>query len=396
MRFLYGALALAALLSTPSMADQVNLAFGGDTYSAGQTTTINEPVARDAFAAGYNVTLGAPVTGSAHMAGYTVNANASVGGDLYAAGFSVTIMGAMARDVTAMGNNVTLNAAAALPGNARLAGATLIVESPIDGSLLATANTLTLNAPIKGDFSFYGESLNFGPNARVDGKLSIQAPKEIPVPATVASADRVTFQQITTPDYAGEAGKTAESIVKGFWFTVWATVLWWLVLFVVGAAFIAVSPRLVSDLSSISAVRPFRRLGLGILTFAATIGLVLVTILTLVGIILLPIVLIYIVVACSLAYLAGVYLVGQRIWSAITPVTSNVQRIIVLAVSLVIGGLLTMVPFLGWPITLLFLAFGFGVVAARAIASWGKADDLRLSTLQPSPNATVAAPSASS
>ena len=87
-----------------------------------------------------------------------------------------------------------------------------------------------------------------------------------PVPASVAAADRVTFQQITTPDYAGEAGKTAQNIMNGFWFAVWATVLWWLLLFVVGAAFISLAPRLVSDLATLSAVKPFRRLGVGTLT----------------------------------------------------------------------------------------------------------------------------------
>jgi hypothetical protein len=361
------------------MAEQVGLVFGGDTYAAGQTTTVGDPVARDAFAAGYNVTLSAPVTGSAHLAGYNVSANAAVGSDLYAAGFAVNVTGAVAGDVTAMGNSVVVNSTTAITGNARLAGATLVVDTPIGGSLLATANTLTLNGPVTGDFNFYGESISFGPNARVDGKISIQAPKEIPVPATVATADRVTFQQITTPDYAGEAGKTAESILRGFWFAVWATVLWWLFLFVVGVAFIAASPRLVAELSSIASTRPFRRLGLGTLAFAATIGLVLVTVLTVIGILLLPVVLIYVVVASSLAYLAGIYLAGVRLWSAIVPVQTNLHRVIVLAVSLVLGGLLTMVPFVGWPITLLLLAFGYGAVAARIIASWPD-DDLASGT----------------
>lgn len=379
MRYLTAFLALAALLPTASLADQVSLNFGGDTYAAGQTTTITDPVSRDAFIAGYNVSLGAPVTGSAHMAGYNVNVNAPVGGDLYAAGFAVTITGAVARDITAMGNNVVVNSSAPVPGNARMAGASLVLDSAIAGSLLATAGTLTLNAPVTGDFSFYGENISFGPNARVDGKVSIQAPREIPVPASVAAPDRVTFQQITTPDYAGEAGKTAQNFMSGIWFAVWATVLWWLLLFVIGAAFIALAPRLVGELSALSAARPFRRLGLGTLALASTFGLVLVTIMTLLGIVLLPIVVLYIFVACSLAYLAGVYFVGARIWQAVRPIDSNLQRMLVLAISLVVGGLVTMVPFLGWAITLLLLAFGFGLFAARTIASWGKADAVRLS-----------------
>jgi hypothetical protein len=326
------------------------------------------------------------------MAGYNVNANASVGGDLYAAGFAVNVTGAMAADVTAMGNSVVLNSSAAVPGNARLAGASLVVDSSIEGSLLASAATLTLNAPISGDLSFYGESISFGPNARVDGKISIQAPKEIAVPSSVAPADRVTFQQITTPDYAGEAGKTAENIIRGFWFAVWATVLWWLLLFVVGAAFIAIAPRLVGDLSLLSTKRPFRRLGLGTMSFAATLGLVIVAVLTVFGLVVLPIVLIYVFVACSLAYLAGVYLVGARIWSAISPVQTNLHRIIVLAVSLVLGGLLTMVPFVGWAITLALLAFGFGVIAARVIASWSKGEVIQLDA--PAPTSAPVTPAA--
>lgn len=374
MKFLHALFALMALLPSASLAEQASLTFGGDDYAAGQTATIDRPVARDAFAAGYNVTLAAPVTGSAHMAGYSVNANNSVGANLYAAGFTVNVTGAVAGDITAMGNNVVLNSPAPVPGNARLAAASLVVDSGINGSLLASASTLTLNAPVAGDFSFYGENISFGPNARIDGKVSIQAPKEIAVPPTVASADRVTFQQITSPDYAGEAGKTAESIFRGFWFAVWATILWWLLLFVIGAAFIAAAPRLVSDLSELSMRRPFRRLGLGILSFAATLGLVLVSAITIIGLVLLPVVLVYVFVACSLAYLAGVYLVGARIWSAMAPLNTNLQRIVTLAVSLVVGGLLTMVPFLGWLITLLFLAFGFGVFAAWVMTRWSERD----------------------
>lgn len=388
MRLLTGLLVLGALFPTVSVAEQASLSFGGDTYAAGQTTTINSPVGHDAFAAGYNVTLTAPVTGDAHLAGYNVGSNSSIGGDLYAAGFAVTVTGTIGGDVTAMGNSVVVNSTAALPGNARLAGASIVLDSAVDGSLLASAATLTLNAPVKGDFNFYGEAISFGPNAKVDGKISIQAPKEIAIPASVASADRVTFQQITTPDYAGEAGKTAESIVRGFWFAVWATILWWVLLFVVGAIFIATAPRLVADLFTLAKTHPFRRLGLGALSFSATIGLVLVTVLTVIGIILMPVVILYIFVACSLAYLAGVYFVGTRIWSAIAPVETNLQRIIALAVSLVLGGLLTMVPFLGWAITLLFLAFGFGLIAAHVVKGWQGSDVQPVASDKPAASGT--------
>ena len=260
----------------------------------------------------------------------------------------------------------------------------MVVDTGIGGSLLATAAVMSLNAPVTGDFSFYGDTLTFGPNARVDGKVLIHAPKEIAVPTSVAAADRVTFEKITTPDYSGEMGRTAETVVRGVWFAVWATIIWWLLLFVAGALFIAAAPKLIADLTALSMKRPFGRLGIGVLSFSATIGLVLVAVLTLIGIFLLPFVAIYVFVACSLAYLAGVYFVGVRIWTAFAPVGTNLQRMIVLALSLIVGGLVTMVPFIGWLATLLFLAFGFGVISVRVIARWDRGE---VAMSVPAPNA---------
>jgi hypothetical protein len=367
-----------ALLAGPSSADQVNLAFGGDSYAAGQITTISEPVARDAFLAGYDVTLSGPVTGDAHMAGYTVNSNADVSGDLYAAGYSVTVLKTVEGDITAMGNLVALRSVTPVTGNVRVAGGSVVIDTPVAGSILATAAAMTLNSTVAGDLNFYGESLAFGPNAKVSGKVSIQAPREIVVPAEVAAADRVSFRLLETPDYASEAGKTAQNLVRGFWFAVWVTVLWWLLLFVVGAAFITLAPRLVEKLRIASSAHAFRRLGLGVLAFAATVGLVPVFAFTVIGLLLEPFVLIFVIAACSAAYLAGVYFIGNRIISAITPVGSNGRRVGVLAASLVAGGLLTMVPLIGWLITLLLLTFGFGVIGVVMMARWSAGDAERL------------------
>lgn len=386
------AMILAAVLSagsTAALADQVSLSFGGDSYAAGQNASIAGAVVGDAFLMGYDVTLAAPVSGSAHLAGFTVNSNAEVTGDIYAAGFAVTISGSAKRNVTAMGNSVVLRTGTPLPGNARLAAASIVVDNAVEGSILASAGSMTLNAPVKGDFSFYGESLTFGPNAKVDGKVSIQAPKPIAVPASVAAADRVTFQQLTSPDYATEAGRTAENVVKGFWPAFWATMLWWLLLFVIGAAGLALLPRLFARLQVVSATHPFRRLGLGILTFASVIGLVPLAALTLVGILLVPFILIFVVIACSLAYLTGVYLAAVRIAVAFVAVDTNLKRVGVLAVSLVAAGLLTMIPFIGWLITLALLAFGFGTVAAITMARWSSGDAARLMAASPPAAATT-------
>ena len=238
----------------------------------------------------------------------------------------------------------------------------MALNSPVSGAALITAQTLTLNSSIAGDLSFYGEAISFGPEAKVAGRVIIQAPKEIAVPASVAAADRVSFIQLTVPDYASEAGKTAQHAVRGFWPEVWGNLIWWLMLFVLGAALIALAPKRVAALEAAGSVRPWRQLGLGVLGFAATLGLVPVTAMTVIGLVLLPVVLVVVALACALAYLGGAYLIALRIGRAFTPLDGNGPKLAILAVAIVVAGVLALVPLLGWLLTLLLLVYGFGAI----------------------------------
>ncbi|HEV7717507.1 MAG TPA: hypothetical protein VGO70_00865 [Arsenicitalea sp.] len=375
---------------TLCLADGSTFDFGGDRYTGGQNVGITAPVERNAFIAGYDVALTAPVNRDAHLAGFNVNANAPVAGDIYAAGFSVNVAAPVGGDLSAAGNNVSLRAPATIGGNARLAGATVSVAAPIAGSALVSAQTATLDAAIAHDLSFYGENLNFAPGAKVNGMLYIQAPREIAVPASVASADRVQFRQMNNPDYMSEAGRTAQNVVRGFWPEFWAAAVWWLLLLLIGAAFIALAPRMVNNFQVASATRPFRNFGLGILAFALVLGLLPVTAITVVGLLLVPFVLLFIAIICSLAYLAGTYFLGLRIANAYFRIDTNLKRIGVLAVSLALAALIGSIPFLGWLIVLALVAFGLGIFAIVIMARWSARDAARLHSAPP-PAASVAA-----
>lgn len=396
MNRLISMLLAGAMLGLPvaAHADEVNLTFAGDQYTAGQNATVETAVAHDAFAAGYDVSLAAPVAGDAHLAGFNVGSTSDVAGDLYAAGFAITVTGKVGGDLTAFGNSVNLHSSAPVPGNARLGGQNVVVGSAVDGSALITAQNLTLDAPIAGDLQFLGEALSFGPAAKVTGKILIQGPKPIAVPESVASADRVTFQQVASPDYASEAGRTAETAVKGFWPAFWTMAMWWAVLLVIGAACIALLPRGVAAMHIVAEKRPFRNLSLGVLAFASVVGLVPVFALTLVGIFLLPFVLVFVFVACSLAYLAGVYFAGVQLAKAFMPVVSNARKLGVFAVAIIAAALIGMIPVAGWLASLAFVAFGFGVIAVVLMVRWSRKDAARLEPATPAAAPLAATPGA--
>ena len=336
------------------------------------------------------MTLNSPVGGDAHLAGFNVAVPAAVVGDIYAAGFTVNVSAPVGGDVTAFANSVSLMSSASVGGNARLAGANVTLAAAVTGSALITAETLTLDAPVTGDLSFYGNKLNFAPGAKVTGLLSIHAPQPIAVPESVAAANQVRFEQLVSPDYVGEAGRPAGHVVNRFWPAVWSAAIGGLLLLAVGAAFIAWAPRTVEMLRTAAERRPFRQLGLGFIGFAAVLGLVPVTVMTLIGIFVLPFVLVFVAIACALAWLTGAYVIGWLAARAFVGVDTNAKHLLVLTASIIVAGLLGAAPVLGWLITLLVIVFGFGAMGLVLMVRWSAKDAARLSSPLPQPSAQPA------
>lgn len=382
LRRLGAVIASAVLLVASVQADEARLSFGGDEYSAGQSARIAAPVANDAFVAGYDASIGAPVAGDAHLGGFNVTVSAPITGNVYAAGYSISLTDRVDKDVTAFGNVVTLGASAAIGGNLRAAGATVGINAPVSGSVLAAGQTVTLDAAVAGDFSFTGETLSFGPNARIAGRVILQAPKPIDVPASVAPGDRVSYTELTTPDYATETTRTAMHSVEGFGPGLWGAVTWGLLLLVIGVGAITLLPRPVAALEAASTRGVWRLLGLGLVGFATTLGLVPALAFTVIGLVLLPFALLFAAIACGLAYMGGAYLAGRRLAAGFMPTDTNPRRLLVLVVSIVVAALLGGIPMLGWLIGMLLLLYGFGA-ATSAILNRPKATPAPLAPAAP-------------
>lgn len=358
---------LGAFASTASAQNQ-QFTLGGDRFGAGDQTGIDTPVQGDAFIAGSDVVLSAPVDGSAHMAGFNVNSNAAIGSNFYGAGFTVNITAPVDGNVTAAGRTVALSRAATVGGNVRIAGASVSLAPPVEGAVLVSAETLTLSGTIAGDFSFFGRTIEFAPGARIDGAVDIHAPEAIAVPASVAPADRVSYASLEDSSYVDHAGRTAETIMRGFWPMVagFAAVL--IVLVLIGAILMAFFPRRLENMQLASEAKPLRSFGWGILTFAMLLGLVPLVAMTIVGILVVPFVVLAIVVCLGLAFVLGAYLVGTRVARTFAVIDTNLKRLAVMAASLVAVVVLGLIPFIGWLLSLLVVTFGLGAAVRTMIA----------------------------
>jgi hypothetical protein len=104
---------------------------------------------------------------------------------------------------------------------------------------------------------------------------------------------------------------------------------------------------------------------------------------TIIGILLLPFVLVFVIVACSLAYLIGAFLIGIRIASAFVAVDTNLNRLGVLAIALIVAAAIGMIPIVGWLTTLGIVLFGFGSAAVVIMVRWTSRDAARLGAAPP-------------
>lgn len=368
MRRIFVLVAAVILMVSPGLADEERLELGGDIYSGGDNSSAGN-AENDVFAAGATVNVQG-AGGDVHAVGNTVSINGNVGGNIYAGGNSVTINSPVGEDVTAAGNSVTIGGPG-IDGNVRAAGATVTLIAPVSGSVLTAGEYFELNEVVSGDLRFTGNRISFGDNAKVDGTVYLRVGQEIDVPASVASADRVTVEQANPAGMTSDAGEIARQSVRGFW-PVWLAGFGWTVfIFILGLIWLALARKRSERGYLVFAQKPFKSLGVGILGLSMFFGLVVVTALTLIGIPLVPIVLLALVLAWILGTVAGAYFVTRRIGAAFGQDFSALWvRVLAMALGLVLLFVLGWVPILGWLIGLLVTLFGLGALGLATMHRW--------------------------
>lgn len=171
------AAALACVLLAPAHADEREHRLylrqqGTDTFVAGDSARVGEPVSGDLVAAGGELRIDAPVLGDLVAIGGVLRLDGKVSQNLYAGGGHVTLEGALARNARVAGGNVSVGPHATINGNASLAGGRIEMLGSIGGYLQAAGGHVYIDGRVDGDAEVASGQLELGPQARIGGKLS--------------------------------------------------------------------------------------------------------------------------------------------------------------------------------------------------------------------------------
>lgn len=362
------------LLAIPASAQTLSAQNGTDTFWAGKALVETLDAPGDVFLAGQSAVARGAIPGDLHIVGMDVSVSATTGEDLYALGATVALGGTVGKDVSATGMTVRTEPGADAGGNVRLVGGTVTVEGAVGGALSVSGQTVILNAPVSGDARIFAETLQFGPQARIDGLLSYTSETEVAVPPEVAPAERVRFERATGFD-GWEHFDNMREMPEMPGLPGLASVLFGLVVSVLffaalGALALGFMPRQVERLRAGAAQDPARALVVGVIGLSILFGLVPITALTIVGLLFVPIVVLAIVVAWTLGYALGAYCLAMRLWAGFggDAAPGTMPRVMVFVAVIAAVALLNFIPFVGWVANYTLVLLGVGAMTQALYA----------------------------
>ncbi len=339
----------------------------GDYFGAGGNLAPGAAVEGDAFIAGGQISLQTPVQGDAVLSGVTVAISAPVGDDLYASGGSVLLESAVSGNARLAGGDVEIAKPANVAGKATVAGRTVRVLGAVGRQLAVLGDKVLIDGPVAGNVTVASRSLEVGPNARIDGKLTYRGPAE-----AVVRAGAVIGGGMNHPDSG--LGDEFQPISR---FAVWVMAgAFTLGLFFLGMVGILLGPVATSKVGQLVRSRQFACLGIGLAMILGVPLAALLLALTVVGI---PLALVLGMLwppMLTFGYLAGVMSVTDAIAGAKPKkLPGSGLRIFLFALGL--AGMLAFcsVPVIGWVLGTVLTVAGVGAMTLHAFG--GRAYVLR-------------------
>ncbi len=339
----------------------------------------NEVINKDYFVAGDTVRILGTINGDAYIAGGTVTIDGTVNGDVFIAGGTIHINGSIKNDIRAIGGTIHLSHT--VGGNITLAGGTIMIspDARISGSILVGAGdlgiygpigkgitagvgTLTINTSVGGDLLAGVGELNLQPKTKINGSVTYWAENEANITDKRAVSGELIYYPM--PKHEAQKAHMASGDIKAMAtiFTgvaVIMTLVHIATMFILGLILMALLPNFTQRTIAGMKKNPWGSFGLGLITTLVFPILAITAMMTVVGI---PIGIFFIMTLVFLCAIGNIYAAIYIGHSVCTLLKADVHKAWQLLVGLVLFGILTMIPMLGWLIKGIFSLIGIGAV----------------------------------
>ena len=288
----------------------------------GGNETISEPVLGPLIALGGNVTVSAPVAGPAQL----------------------------------VGGNVRVASGAVISGDLSVAGGDVTMDGSVGGRLRAAGGIVRIDGPVTGDASVAAGTLEIGPSARIQGKLTFRGAelRRDPAAQVAGEIERVEYHS------RWHEHTTGDRFLRGWFWTAGLMVL----AAILAAALPGVTNRMARELRE----HPAATLISGILAFTAIPVAAVLLMVTIIGIPLALVALMAYGILLLVGYVWLAVVVGGMLLDRVKPQVAAVAawRVLAAVVAVLVIALVAQVPYIGGLARLAALVLGIGMIAAVA------------------------------
>jgi len=351
---------LALLLALPSTAGAAEVTHGNPSYTlpAGQVVNtdlivtadraeIDGDVNGDLIVFSASTTVNGHIKGDVLVFGRDLLVNGIVDGNVRSADQSLTISGTVGKNVMSWAEEMLLTGKGSVGGTITTGAGDAELDGRVGGDVLAYTRLAEVNGTLSQNVSVTADRMKIGPGAVIDGhiKYTGRVAPDIAPGAKLASAPVVTIRR-PGPNYAR----------AGYY---WGQIMRWGASFLFGLVVLLIAPVFFGDVvKQCDRVGP--AIGLGILFLFATPIAAFFASITIVGLGLgLTAFLLYLVALYSTQIFVGSW-IGEKLLGLGSGIGPAIGR---LALGLAILRGLSIVPFIGWMVTLATLIWGMGALA---------------------------------
>ena len=245
--------------------------------------------------------------------------------------------------------------------DARLAGRDIAIDGRIGGNLYAFAQNFRLAGEIAGNAKIEADRIVLAPGARIAGDLLYAGANKPEVASGAVVVGEI--RQIDT-EFPFSEGIPDDWI----WYAVAAVIGVLLALFLLGAALQLVVPGVLFDAANTAVDRPWGSIGRGLAIAILAPGIAALLMATIIGVPVGIIIMAAFIVLLALAYVTIAYCIGlyiRRSFGRQNPAIGYGARVLWTTTGMIALGVVGLIPFVGWAISLLALVAGIGAIAQR-------------------------------
>lgn len=336
-----------------------------DVYLAGGTVHSSSDIVGDLIVGGGSIVISSNVSADTALAGGEITVTGDVGDDLRAVGGNIVLSGDIAGDAIIAGGQANLSGGS-VGGDVLWGGGTLSIDEPISGNVKAAGAELFINNTVSGNVEFVGDSLVLGQNARIQGALSYQTPKEAEISDAAIVAGEITHT--LREQVSSELKERVSDFVSI------GSVVLFLAFLLVALAMSTYFKNYMERIVVHVVEQPLKEFGRGVLVVIALPIVSIVLMLTAIGLYFGVVGLIAFVALLVFGPIVAAIMLGSVVYKHITKDTAYVVSLKSTSLGVVLYTVLGAVPMVGWIAACVLVAISLGALIR---AKWNIVQSVR-------------------